>query len=138
MSENGDTQTAVQATQGRIVALLDDLSPESLTLVERFVQFLRDQARRGQPVVSASVREERPPHIYPTVPLPASALDGLVGVMPPVEGDAFRAYGCAASLPSVDHHLKRRSSKRSFRMTILYASSGVMSSLGYGTRVTET
>jgi len=89
MSENADTQTAVRATQGRIVALLDGLPPESLTLVERFVQFLRDQARRGQPVVSASVREERPPYIYPTVPLPASALDGLVGVMPPVEGDAL-------------------------------------------------
>jgi len=89
MSENEDTQTAVRATQGRILALLGDLPPESLTLVERFVQFLRDQARRGAPVVSAPVREGRPPYIYPTVPLPASALDDPVGVMPPVEGDAW-------------------------------------------------
>ena len=89
MSENASVQTSTQATRSRIVALLKDLPPESLTLVERFVQFLRDQARRGQPVGSVSVREERRPYVYPTVPLPASVLDGLVGIMPPVEGDAL-------------------------------------------------
>jgi hypothetical protein len=90
MSENEDTQTAVQATQGRILALLGDLPPESLTLVERFVQFLRDQARRGQPVVSASVREGRPPYIYPTVPVPPSSLDAWLDLLPEgYEGDAL-------------------------------------------------
>ena len=87
MSENADVQTT---TQSRILALLDDLPPESLTLVERFVQFLRDQARRGQPVGSVSVREERRPYIYPTVPLPPSSLDGWLDLVPEgYEGDAL-------------------------------------------------
>ena len=89
MSENASAKTSTRATRSRIVALLEDLPPESLTLVERFVQFLRDQARRGQPVESVPVREKRPPYIYPTVPLSASVLDGLIGIMPPVEGDAL-------------------------------------------------
>ncbi len=72
--------------QRHILALLEDLPPESLPLVERFVQFLREQARRGQPVV---VREERVPYIYPNVPVPASSLDGLVGIMSSVDGDAL-------------------------------------------------
>jgi hypothetical protein len=29
------------------------------------------------------------PYCYPTVPLPASALDSLVDIMPPVGGDAL-------------------------------------------------
>jgi len=89
MSENASAKTSTRATRSRIVALLEDLPPESLTLVERFVQFLRDQARRGQPVESVPVREKRPPYMYPTVPLSASVLDGLIGIMPPVEGDAL-------------------------------------------------
>lgn len=91
MQVDTNVQPAVRVTQGRIVSLLDGLPPESLSLVERFVQFLREQARRGEPVViaSTSVREERPPYVYPTVPLPASALDGLIGIMPPVGGDAL-------------------------------------------------
>ena len=89
MSKNASAQTSTRATRSRIVALLEDLPPESLTLVERFIQFLRDQARRGQPVGSVPVREKRPPYVYPTVPLSASVLDGLIGIMPPVEGDAL-------------------------------------------------
>jgi hypothetical protein len=73
------------------VTLLDDLSPESLTPVERFVQFLRDQARRGQPVVSASVREGRLPYVYPTVPVPPSSLDAWLDLLPEgYEGDALK------------------------------------------------
>jgi hypothetical protein len=86
MSENANVQTS---TQSRVAALLEDLPPESLTLVERFVQFLHDQARRGQPVGSVSVGEERPPYVYPTVPLPTSVVDGLIGIVPPVGGDAL-------------------------------------------------
>jgi len=78
-----------RAVQNRILTLLEDLPPESLTLVERFVQFLQEQARQGQPVVIAFEQEEHPPYRYPTVPVPASALDGLVGIMPPVGGDAL-------------------------------------------------
>jgi hypothetical protein len=86
MSEKANVQTS---TQSRIVALLEGLPPESLTLVEQFVQFLREQARRGQPVGSVSVQEERPPYVYPTVPLPTSVVDGLIGIVPPVGGDAL-------------------------------------------------
>ncbi|HUX77525.1 MAG TPA: hypothetical protein VMY40_12915 [Anaerolineae bacterium] len=87
MSENANVQTS---TQSRIVALLEGLPPESLTLVERFVQFLRDQARRGQPVGSVSVGEERPSYVYPTVPVPPSSLDGWLDLVPEgYEGDAL-------------------------------------------------
>jgi len=89
MSENAGTQKSARATRNRIIALLEDLPPESLALVERFIQILRDQARRGQPVGSVPVRDKRPPYVYPTVPLSASVLDGLIGIMPPVEGDAL-------------------------------------------------
>ena len=89
MSENTSAQKPARATRNRIIALLEDLPPESLALVERFIQFLRDQAQRGQPVGSGPVREKRPPYVYPTVPLSASVLDGLIGIMPPVEGDAL-------------------------------------------------
>jgi len=87
MSANVDLQ-AMQATRKRIVSLLGDLPAESLTVVEQFVRFLRQQAQRMQPVVIAP-EEEAPPFRYPTVPLPASVLDGLIGIMPPVGGDAL-------------------------------------------------
>jgi hypothetical protein len=40
-------------------------------------------------VGSVSVGEERPPYVYPTVPLPTSVVDGLIGIVPPVGGDAL-------------------------------------------------
>jgi hypothetical protein len=87
MSENANVQTS---TQSRIAALLEDLPPESLTLVERFVQFLREQARRGQPVGSVAVGEERPSYVYPTVTAPPSSLDGWLDLVPEgYEGDAL-------------------------------------------------
>ena len=90
MSENASTKTSTRATQSRIVALLEDLPPERLTLVERFVQFLRDQARRGQPVGNVPLREKRPPYVYPTVPVPPSSLDGWLDlVQEGYEGDAL-------------------------------------------------
>ena len=83
------TNVSVQTVQDRIRTLLDELPPESLTAVELFVQFLREQARRGQPVVIASECKDRYPKHYPTVPVPASSLDGLVGIMSSVGGDAL-------------------------------------------------
>jgi len=83
------TQAETWTAKNRILSLLNDLSPENLTVVERFVQFLREQVQRDQPIVAVSEKEERPPYLYPTVPLPASVLDGLIGIMPPVEGDAL-------------------------------------------------
>ena len=38
---------------------------------------------------SVSVREEQPSYVYPTVPLPTSVVDGLIGIVPPVGGDAL-------------------------------------------------
>ena len=72
----------------KIYDLLDDLPPEALETVEGFVRFLRDQVKQALSTVgtetdpSASFR-------YPTVSLPLATLSGLVGIMPPVGGDAL-------------------------------------------------
>ncbi len=55
---------------------------------EEFIQFLREQARQGRPVVTTSAPPS-PPYRYPTVSLPVSTFDGLIGIMPAVEGDAL-------------------------------------------------
>ncbi len=78
-----------QLTQERILALLQDLPPASLTVVEQFVQFLHDRAERRQPVVAEGTGESQPPYLYPTVPVRASVLNCLSGIMPPVDGDAL-------------------------------------------------
>jgi hypothetical protein len=84
---SGDNSNITLA-QRHILALLNDLPPESLTVVEEFIQFLREQARQGRPVVTTSAPPS-PPYRYPTVSLPASTFDGLIGIMPPIEGDAL-------------------------------------------------
>ena len=89
MSTDVSVQAPAQTVRERILALLDELSPENLITVEHFVQFLREQARRGQPVTVLSEKKDRHPYRYPTVPVPASSLDGLVGIMSPVGGDAL-------------------------------------------------
>lgn len=81
-----DTTTkSPRAIQKHILALLADLPSDKLVFVEQFVEFLRQQP----PPVPLAVQEERAPYLYPTVPVPASHLDGLVGIMPPVGGDAL-------------------------------------------------
>jgi hypothetical protein len=78
-----------QTTKQRIYELLDDLPSTSLPIVEQFVEFLRQQAQRGQPVVIASI-QEAPPYRYPTVALPASSLDTWVNLLPEgYDGDAL-------------------------------------------------
>lgn len=81
--------TYAAPSRARAHALLDDLPLESVGVAERFLQFLREQAQRGQPIVTAPMEAERPPYRYPTVPVPASSLEGLTDVMPPVGGDAL-------------------------------------------------
>lgn len=88
MDTNLDRQAEAQVVREHILSLLDDLPPESLNVVNQFVQFLYEQARQGRSVVTKSSGES-PPFLYPSVPLPASALDGLVGIMPSVGGDAL-------------------------------------------------
>ena len=80
--------TVPLTTKQKITKLLDDLPAASLTVVEQFVEFVHDQAQQGQPVVVAADYEPRP-YRYPTVPVPPAVLDGLVGLMPPVGGDAL-------------------------------------------------
>jgi hypothetical protein len=80
--------SVIATTRRHILALLNDLPAESLTVVEQFILFLHQQARQGQPVVTVSGTLSSP-YRYPSVPLPPSALDGLIGLMPPIEGDAL-------------------------------------------------
>ena len=77
-----------QQTKQKIEVLLDTLTLDNLVAVQRFVEFLNEQVQQGQPIV-ADTNEEKPPYLYPTVPLPASALEGLIDLMPPVGGDAL-------------------------------------------------
>ena len=77
-----------QAIRSRILPLLDDLPPESLRLVERFVRFLREQAQQGHPVATVVGREGQP--FYPTVAVPPSSLDGWLNLIPEgYDGDAL-------------------------------------------------
>jgi len=76
-------------TRINITSLLAELPPENLRLVEQFVHFLREQARQGYTVVRAPVKKKRQPYLYPTVAVPAKTLDGLIGIMPPVGGNAL-------------------------------------------------
>jgi hypothetical protein len=80
----------VNADRARAHALLDDLPAESVGVAEKFLQFLREQARRGQPVVTAPEKADRPPYLYPTVLVPASSLDRWLNLIPEgYEGDAL-------------------------------------------------
>jgi hypothetical protein len=85
VSTNHDPKAPADTVQTRILTLLDDLPPESQALVEQFTRFLHEQARHGEPV---GVRSDMP-YLYPTVPLPPATLDALIGIMPPINGDAL-------------------------------------------------
>ena len=81
--------SAYAEVQNRILPLLEQMPPESLAVVEQFVRFVHELAQEGQVVESVSKAKERAPYLYPTVPVPASTLRGLSGIMPPVGGDAL-------------------------------------------------
>lgn len=66
-----------------------DLPPESLRLVEQFVMFLREQARQGKKVPPITEEKKQIPYLYPTVPVPVKSIDGLIGIMPPLGGNAL-------------------------------------------------
>jgi len=72
-----------------LTSLLAELPPESVQLVEQFARFLREQARRGQPV-EATPAKGKPSYSYPTILVPASSIDGMIGIMPPIGGDALK------------------------------------------------
>jgi hypothetical protein len=78
-----------QVTQQAITELLDELPPESLVVLKQFMEFLHEQARRGQPVVAASGTEAQP-YRYPTVDAPASSLKGWSNLLKEgYDGDAL-------------------------------------------------
>lgn len=82
----------IETAKGVITTLLDDLPPESLPVVQQFVEFLRQQAQQGRPVVTtpSTTTEPKAPYIYPTVTAPYSALEGLTHILAEgYEGDAL-------------------------------------------------
>jgi hypothetical protein len=90
MGTNANRQTQAQVVRDHIHSLLNDLPPESLNVVEQFIQFLYEQARQGRPVMSKSDEEEMPPYLYPSVGVPASSLDGLMDLLTEgYKGDAL-------------------------------------------------
>lgn len=87
---NLEASASAQTIQQHILSLLNDLPPGSLTLIEQFVQFLHEQARRGRPVIAVSEQESSAPYRYPTVSIPPSSLDGWLNLVPEgYEGDAL-------------------------------------------------
>jgi len=78
-----ETGDAVYITQhGRPVVVLVDY--------ERYEQLMAQaQTPPASPKPEAAVAAEQPPHQYPTVPVPVSMLEGLIGIMPAVGGDAL-------------------------------------------------
>jgi hypothetical protein len=82
------TQVKTNTTKQAIDTLLDELPPESLVVVRRFVEFLRQQADQGQFVITTAA--SRPPYLYPTVSTPASSLQALPQLLDEgYEGDAL-------------------------------------------------
>jgi hypothetical protein len=70
---------STQVTQRDIDELLSDLPPESLAVLKQFVEFLRQQAQRGQPVVAGTPESHL--YAYPTIAAPASSLKGWADLL---------------------------------------------------------
>ncbi len=78
-----------EQVQSRIVSLLEELPPESLSVVEQFVRFVYELAQKGQ-VLETVAKPPGAPYLYPTVPVPASSLRAWVNLLPEgYEGDAL-------------------------------------------------
>lgn len=75
-----------QTTRQNILLLLDELPPDSLSMVETFVRFVHAQ----QPAAKTAAGTEQPPWRYPTVPVAASSLDNWLALLSEgYEGDAL-------------------------------------------------
>jgi hypothetical protein len=88
---SANTSVNLQAsTQSRILALLNSLPPESLSVVEQFVRFLQEQSRQGRPVAIVSEQKGQFSYHYPTISLAPSSLDRWLNLVPEgYEGDAL-------------------------------------------------
>ena len=82
------SSSADPTSKQKIYDLLDNLPPEGLEVVAEFVRSLREQVKTAQTAEDAAV-DPPAPFRYPTVSLPLASLSGLVGIMPPVGGDAL-------------------------------------------------
>ncbi|MBN1877399.1 MAG: hypothetical protein JXA33_24465 [Anaerolineae bacterium] len=81
--------TADQETKQKITAWLEELPPQSLTVVAQFVEFLRQKARQQHPLVVVA-EKEAPPYLYPTVVAPTSSLEAWGKLLDAgYEGDAL-------------------------------------------------
>jgi hypothetical protein len=58
-------------------------------VVEQFVPCLSAQAQQGQPIAIVAAHEAHVSCRSPTIPVPAAGLDGLLGMVPRVGGDAL-------------------------------------------------
>lgn len=84
---NVTEETELKATKQAIDEALDALPPESLDVVRRFAEFLRQQAEAGHPVVTTP--ESHMPYRYPNVTTPTANLQALPHVLAEgYDGDA--------------------------------------------------
>ena len=84
-----DASTKVAKT--RILYLLEDLPPESVKVVEQFVQFLHERAQQGHPVVAGNPPENGAPYLFPTVAVPPASLNQWLNLPSAgYEGDALQ------------------------------------------------
>jgi len=89
MATHPDQLLHMHAAHVRILALLATLPPESVGVVEQFVVFLHAQAQQGHPIAVVADHETHVSLRYPTISVPAAVLEGLMGIVPPVGGDAL-------------------------------------------------
>jgi hypothetical protein len=81
MSINSALQDEMAHRRRRIQKLLEKMPAEELRFVEQFVQFIDQE---GYSVIKESTEH------YPTVSLPANTFSQLIGLMPPIGGDALQ------------------------------------------------
>ncbi len=84
MTVQMDTET--ERVRYNILRLLDELPPEALPMVETFIRFMQANANTA---VSTPSRQPIP-WLHPSIPVPASSLNNLIGILPDdIEGDAL-------------------------------------------------
>jgi len=90
IQQGTDRRGTDQASKMRVLALLDELPPESFSTVERFLRALRERTRQTSALAEAPRQGRGAPFAYPTVSIPASSLSVWVDALPDgYEGDAL-------------------------------------------------
>lgn len=79
-----NSMPSTQTTRQNILVLLDELPPDSLPLVEKFMRFVQTEP---EPFATTP---SKTPWLYPTVPVPADSLDNWMKLLSTgYEGDAL-------------------------------------------------